>query len=69
MLDASIIDAIRREELKRENAFERRRLYIELALPRDPAPRPHPENAEEPTMGDPVVIPLINPPEIEDDAA
>jgi len=70
MLDAYIIDAIRRQEIEQERAFERSRLYIELEIPRERAPdyRRRPEN-EEPSMGDPVVIPLINPPEIEDDAA
>lgn len=67
MLDAYIIDAIRREEIERERAFERRRLRIELPIPRAPerrAPEPEPQDTH-----DPIVIPLINPPEIEEDAA
>lgn len=41
MLDAHIIDAIRKEELEREREYERRRIWLELPLirPEERAPR------------------------------
>jgi hypothetical protein len=71
MLDAYIIDSIRKEQEERERAFERRRIHLELPLDR-PSDRDRPPPSrrdDEPFMGDPVVIPLITPDEIEDDAA
>jgi hypothetical protein len=68
MLDAYIIDSIRREQEERDRAFDRRRIHIELPVERE-RPRERPNRSDEPFMGDPVVIPLITPDEIEDDAA
>jgi hypothetical protein len=68
MLDAYIIDSIRRDDEARERAFERRRIYAELPIDRD-HPRQPARRDDEPFMGDPVVIPLIGPEDIEDDAA
>ncbi len=68
MLDAYIIDSIRREEEERERAFERRRIHLELPIERE-RPRPEqPRGHDEPFMGDPVVIPFITPDEIDDAA-
>lgn len=67
MLDAYIIDSIRRDDEERDRAFERRRIYAELPIERDP--RQPARRDDEPFMGDPVVIPLIAPDEIEEDAA
>jgi hypothetical protein len=68
MLDAYIIDAIRKEELERERELERRRVWLELPLP----PPPERRDPESPTseQDGPIVIPFI--PEIserEEDAA
>lgn len=71
MLDAYIIDKIRREEEERDRAFDRRRVYLELPIERD-RPREQPGHRhDEPFMGDPVVIPLIDrdDEDVEDDAA
>jgi hypothetical protein len=58
MLDAYIIDAIRREELEREKEFERRRIWLELELPLPPRDHDKREDkSEEPDQG-PVVIPF-----------
>ncbi|MCK6549671.1 hypothetical protein L6R52_27795 [Myxococcota bacterium] len=70
MLDAYIIDAIRDEELERERAFERRRVFLELPIRPDPRRRDDDRRRDEPDAYDPVIIPLT--PEIpirEDDAA
>ena len=56
MLDAYIIDAIRKEELEREREFERRRIWLELPLP--PRVEKEPEKGETPADEDPVVIPF-----------
>lgn len=69
MLDAYIIDSIRREEEARERAFEERRIQLELPeVPRFPPPElvyRAPTAEEDPR--DPIVIPLI--PDVEEDAA
>lgn len=67
MLDAYIIDAIRQEELERERAYDRRRAYAELPI----VERRQPERPAYivPEMGDPIVIPLVPEPRIEEDAA
>ena len=66
MLDAYIIDAIRREELERERAFEEgRRIYLELPLPTYEEPAPGNDDAVEDRGV--VIIPLY-PDETEDAA-
>lgn len=69
MLDAHIIDAIREEELERDRAFERRRVFLELPLRPDPRRRDE-HSREDLDVHDPVIIPFR--PDIpirEDDAA
>ena len=70
MLDAYIIDAIRREEEEREKAFERRRIHLEIPVYREPPPSHdrEPEMDDESEEGGPIIIPL-NPGNLEEDAA
>lgn len=63
MLDAYIIDSIRREEALQEEERER----IQLEIPMHPEQRP--ERTERPEMGDPIVIPLYPEDDAEDTAA
>jgi hypothetical protein len=68
MLDAYIIDAIRKEELERAREAERRRAWLELPLP--PPPERREQEEQPPEQGGPIVIPFH--PEIgerEEDAA
>ncbi len=64
MLDAYIIDAIRREEEAQKE--ERGRVQLEIPLHREPPRRREREATE---MGDPVVIPLYPEGDAEDTAA
>ena len=67
MLDAYIIDAIRREEEDKEQRdFERRRVWLEIPIYRRDPPPPPSREEHEPERG-PIVIPLDG--EIEEDAA
>jgi hypothetical protein len=70
MLDAYIIDEIRKEEEARERAFHDRRLHIEIhRAPEYPPPElvyRAPTAEEDPR--DPIVIPLIRD-DLEEDAA
>ena len=62
MLDAYIIDAIKKEEEERERAYQSRLLYLELPMPAMP------ERKDEPVEDrGPIVIPLT--PDLEEDAA
>jgi len=69
MLDAYIIDAIRREELERERQYEEgRRIWLELPLPSPSGHHDHaPELEDEPERGV-IVIPLYPDDEAEDAA-
>jgi len=76
MLDAFIIDAIRREELERERAFDRNRPRLELPIPRAPEPRGYGDAGRSPRWSDPgaeygesIVIPIGGPPDDRDEAA
>jgi hypothetical protein len=73
MLDAYIIDAIRREELEREREREQRRPRLELPIDRPLERRPsEPRGWRRPIddqMGDPIVIPIGGPSEPADEAA
>lgn len=69
MLDAYIIDSIRREQEERE--FERARIQLELPVYREPIPLDAPEpSADEEEWDGPIIIPFNNPQDgPEEDAA
>ena len=70
MLDAYIIDAIRREQEERERAFDRNRIQLEIPVYRDPLPtnrRDSEPNGLE--IDGPIVIPLKPQDAPEEDAA
>lgn len=62
MLDAYIINEIRKQEIERERNFERRRVWLELPLP--PPPLPRRELDEVDRREGPVIIPFR--PEMDD---
>ena len=67
MLDAYIIDAIRKEQEEREQEFELRRVQLELPIEMPDRSRRMPPPSIDDGHG-PVVIPLYGP-SVEDDAA
>ena len=70
MLDAYIIDAIRREQEEREKDFARRRIQLEIPVYREPPPAIDEYAEEEEDYGrGPIVIPLNPSDSPEEDAA
>ena len=63
MLDAYIIDAIRREEEQRERESSRPRVHLEIPVYREPIPSTFDEESryEEPAEQESVIIIPINP--------
>lgn len=70
MLDAYIIDAIRREQEEREKDFARRRIQLEIPVYREPPPARDEYNQEEEEVErGPIIIPLNPLDSPEEDAA
>ena len=69
MLDAYIIDAIRREQEEREKDFARRRIQLEIPVYHEPPPHYEDEQRDDDADRGPIVIPLNPSDSPEEDAA